>query len=216
MSQKSARRSTPFWALRISYRTNWAGAARDRLVHVDRAAKHLLSLIENILDLSKIEAGRLELEECDFELGQLFADVVSLIGPAARAKGLRLNMDMNHMPARLSGDVTRLRQALLNYMHNALKFTESGFITLRATLMDEQDGTIFARFEVEILGVGIDRTSCHGCSALSNRPTPPRRANMAEPGSDSRSPANSRKRWAARRERKVRPGSAALSGLPRV
>jgi len=131
------------------------GRHRDRLVHVDRAAKHLLSLIENILDLSKIEAGRLELEERDFELGQLFADVVSLIGPAARAKGLRLNMDMNHMPARLSGDVTRLRQALLNYMHNALKFTESGFVTLRATLMDQQDGTIFARFEVEDSGVGI-------------------------------------------------------------
>jgi PAS domain S-box-containing protein len=128
----------------------------DRLVHIDIAAKHLLSVIDNILDLSKIEAGRLVLEQRDFGIDQLFADVASLIGSAARAKGLRLNIDTDHMPARLSGDVTRLRQALLNYMNNALKFTESGFITLRATLIDEHDGSTFARFEVEDSGVGIE------------------------------------------------------------
>jgi PAS domain S-box-containing protein len=128
----------------------------DRLGKIDVAAQHLLTLIDDILDLSKIEARGLKLEERDFDLGQLFADVASLVGLAARAKGLRLNLDMDHMPDRLIGDVTRLRQALLNYMNNALKFTESGFITLRASLIDEGGGSIFARFEVEDSGVGIE------------------------------------------------------------
>ena len=132
------------------------GRHHDRLINIDRAAQHLLALIDNILDLSKIEADRLLLEERDFELGQLFADVASLVSPAARAKGLRLNIDMDHMPSRLSGDVTRLRQALLNYMNNALKFTESGSITLRAQLVEECEKTLFARFEVEDTGIGVE------------------------------------------------------------
>jgi PAS domain S-box-containing protein len=127
----------------------------DRLGKIDVAAQHLLVLIDDILDLSRIEAGGLRLEERDFELGQLFADVGSLIATGAGAKGLRLNMDLDHMPARVSGDVTRLRQALLNYANNALKFTHKGFITLRTSLIDEDDGSILSRFEVEDSGIGI-------------------------------------------------------------
>jgi two-component system, sensor histidine kinase and response regulator len=140
---------------RLLERENPTASQADRLGKISLAARHLLSVIDDILDLSKIEAGRLALDEQDFELGQLFADVASLVGSSVRAKGLRFNMDTDHMPDRLVGDVTRLRQALLNYVNNALKFTEKGFITLRATLTEEHDGVILARFEVEDSGVGI-------------------------------------------------------------
>jgi len=130
------------------------GRHRDRLDNIDTAARHLLALIDNILDISKIEASRLDLEERDFALDQLFDEIGSLIGPAARAKGLRMNFEKDRMPEWLSGDVTRLRQALLNYANNALKFTETGFITLRASPI-ESNGSILARFEVEDSGIGI-------------------------------------------------------------
>jgi signal transduction histidine kinase len=133
------------------------GRHRDRLAQIDRAAQHLLGLIDDILSLSKIESGLMVLEQRDFELGELLGDVASLIGPAAQAKGLRVSTDADDMPVRLSGDVTRLRQALLNYANNALKFTESGFIALRASLIDERDdGSVFARFEVQDSGIGIE------------------------------------------------------------
>jgi PAS domain S-box-containing protein len=137
------------------------GANRARLAHIDGAARHLLSLINDILSFSKIEAGHLELEERNFDLGQLLADVYSLIGPAAQAKHLRVSMDLDDMPLRLSGDVTRLRQALLNYANNAVKFTESGGIVLRAHRIDEHDGCVFARFEVEDTGIGVNPDVLH-------------------------------------------------------
>ncbi len=130
-------------------------AQADRLAKINVAAQHLLVLIDDILDLARIEAGGLKLEERDFDLGQLFDDVASLIGSGAREKGLQLNIDMDSMPERLSGDVTRLRQALLNYANNALKFTERGFITLRASALEEGDGAILVRFEVEDSGIGV-------------------------------------------------------------
>ena len=144
-----------FGFTRLLESENPTPAQADRLGKIDMAARHLLVLIDDVLDLARIEAGGLKLEERDFDLGQLLADVSSLIASGARAKGLRLNIDTDHMPDRVSGDVTRLRQALLNYANNALKFTENGFIALRASLIDEGDGAILARFEVEDYGLGI-------------------------------------------------------------
>ncbi|MCW2286535.1 PAS domain S-box-containing protein [Rhodoblastus acidophilus] len=140
---------------RLLERENPTPGQAERLGKIDVAARHLLVLIDDILDLSRLEAGGLKLEERDFDLGQLLADVASLIGPGAREKGLRVNIDLDHMPDRVSGDVTRLRQALLNYANNALKFTEKGSVTLRALLIHEGDNSIFARFEVEDSGIGI-------------------------------------------------------------
>jgi PAS domain S-box-containing protein len=128
----------------------------ERLANIDNAGQHLLSIITDILDLSKIEAGHLKLERRDFNLGQLLDEVSSLIGAAARAKGLRLILDMDHMPIALSGDPFRLRQALLNYMNNAVKFTDRGQITLRATLVEVHEDKLTARFEVQDTGIGIE------------------------------------------------------------
>ncbi|MDP2832007.1 MAG: PAS domain S-box protein [Pseudomonadota bacterium] len=128
----------------------------ERLTKIDGAAQHLLSIINDVLDLSKIEAGRLELEQRDFALATVLDHVRSLIGEAAGAKGLNVEVDGGDVPPWLRGDVTRLRQALLNYAGNAVKFTEQGTITLHARLLEAQDDRLLVRFEVQDSGSGID------------------------------------------------------------
>ncbi|MCX7177471.1 MAG: ATP-binding protein, partial [Proteobacteria bacterium] len=108
-----------------------------------------------ILDLSKIEAGRLHLDSSDFNLSAVLDHVASMIGGAAQDKGLRVEVDRDTVPLWLRGDPTRLRQALLNYAGNAVKFTEQGAITVRAVLLHEKDDEILVRFEVEDTGIGI-------------------------------------------------------------
>ena len=127
----------------------------ERLDKIDSAGRHLLSIINDILDLSKIEAGRLQLERTDFHLSAILDNVGSIIGEAAREKGLHVELDGDSVPLWLRGDPTRLRQALLNYAGNALKFTEQGRIALRAKLLEEHDGELLVRFEVADTGVGI-------------------------------------------------------------
>jgi len=127
----------------------------ERLDKIDTAAQHLLSIINDILDLSKIEAGKLVLEESDFALEAVLDHVRSLIADAAQAKGLTVEVDPGDVPVWLSGDATRLRQALLNYAGNAVKFTERGGIRLCARLLEADDGRLRVRFEVHDTGIGI-------------------------------------------------------------
>ena len=127
-----------------------------RLGKIDVAATHLLAVINDILDISKIEAGKLELEQTDFLLATVFDQVQLLISDAAHAKGLAVEVDVDGVPQWLRGDATRLRQALLNYASNAVKFTERGTITLRAAMEQDSDDGIQLRFEVIDTGVGIE------------------------------------------------------------
>ena len=127
----------------------------ERLGKIDGAANHLLSIINDILDISKIEAGKLTLEQADFSLSTVFDHVRSLVSDQARAKGLAIEIDPDAVPVWLQGDATRLRQALLNYAGNAVKFTERGSITLRAVLLEDQGDAIHVRFEVKDTGIGI-------------------------------------------------------------
>jgi len=129
--------------------------AAERLDKIDAAGRHLLSLINDILDISKIESGKFALETQDFSLHAVLDQVRSMIGEPARAKGLALNIEIDHAPDGLSGDATRLRQALLNYASNAIKFTAAGAITLRARRLDERDGRVLLRFEVQDTGIGV-------------------------------------------------------------
>jgi len=129
----------------------------ERLGKIDTAAYHLLSLINDILDLSKIEAGKLILERTNFNLPSLFAEIRSLVGEQARAKGLSLEVDLDQAPAWLQGDPTRLRQALLNYASNAVKFTERGYVAIRARVLEDAGRELLFRFEVRDSGVGIAR-----------------------------------------------------------
>ncbi|AGA34059.1 PAS protein [Thioalkalivibrio nitratireducens DSM 14787] len=126
-----------------------------RLDRIDNAGRHLLSIINDILDLSKIEAGRLELETTDFHLSAILDNVASIIGDPAREKGLAIEIDPDAVPVWLRGDPTRLRQALLNYAGNAVKFTDAGSITLRAELLEENEQGLQVRFEVVDTGIGV-------------------------------------------------------------
>jgi signal transduction histidine kinase/HPt (histidine-containing phosphotransfer) domain-containing protein len=127
----------------------------DRLEKVDTAANHLLAIINDILDVSKIEAGKLVLEDTDFSLPAIFAQVQSLVSEPARDKGLVVEADPGDAPLWLRGDPTRLRQALFNYTSNAIKFTEHGSVSLRAVRLHESGGTVLIRFEVTDTGIGI-------------------------------------------------------------
>jgi len=130
----------------------------DRLDKIDDAARHLLSIINDILDLSKIESGKFELEETDFALVTILDNVRSQIAAAADAKDLPLHLDTDGVPLWLRGDPTRLRQALLNFASNAVKFTDRGFIALRTDLLEdsgEEDSELLVRFEVQDTGIGI-------------------------------------------------------------
>ena len=126
-----------------------------RLDKIDSAGRHLLAIINDILDLSKIEAGRMQLESTDFHLSAIFDNVASIIGEPAHGKGLTIDIDVGTVPLWLRGDPTRLRQALLNYAGNAVKFTAHGAIALRSRLLAERDGELLVRFEVEDSGIGI-------------------------------------------------------------
>jgi PAS domain S-box-containing protein len=127
----------------------------DRLDKIDVAGRHLLSIINDILDISKIEAGKLHLERSDFALSAVLDHVRSLVGESARAKGLEIFVEGDSVPPWLRGDAMRLRQALLNYASNAIKFTERGSITLRAQLIEESGDELLVRFEVADTGIGI-------------------------------------------------------------
>ena len=127
----------------------------DRLKKIDVAARHLLSIINNILDLSKIEAGRLDLEKVNFSLLSVFDRVNSIIAGYAQTKGLAMKMEIKDAPLWLIGDPTRLGQALLNYANNAIKFTKNGSITLCARLLKENCEHVWVHFEVRDTGIGI-------------------------------------------------------------
>ena len=123
---------------------------------IDASARHLLSLINDILDLSKIEAGKFTLEEAPIAISSLLANVGSILAGRAREKGIRLLIEAVPLPHNLLGDSTRLQQALLNYGVNAVKFTEKGSVTLRTELQSETSDAVVLRFEVRDSGVGIE------------------------------------------------------------
>jgi len=127
----------------------------DKLDKIENAGSHLLRIINDVLDLSKIEAEKFALEDAPVHVEALLGSVVSILGQKARDKGLRFNIETTVFPHHLSGDPTRLQQALLNYAGNAIKFTDTGHITLRVAQESETDDTATLRFEVEDTGIGI-------------------------------------------------------------
>ncbi|MBL8302486.1 MAG: response regulator, partial [Ideonella sp.] len=127
----------------------------DRLAKIGAAAQHLLQLINDILDLSKIEAGKLGLEDIAFDLDEVIAGAFDLVAQRATEKGLELVVDTPHVPARLRGDPTRLSQALVNFLANAVKFTDRGWVRLRAFVLTSTRERLLLRFEVEDTGRGV-------------------------------------------------------------
>jgi PAS domain S-box-containing protein len=130
-------------------------AQERRLERIDTATRHLLGIIDDILDISKIEAGKLVLEEMPVDLDLLLGQVGAVITERAEDKGLHLVVEKVAPGQALFGDPTRLRQALLNYAANAIKFTDRGSVTLRVHVAQDGDDAALLRFEVEDTGIGI-------------------------------------------------------------
>ncbi len=125
--------------------------------HIDiisRSGKHLLNLINDVLEMAKIEAGRVQLENAPFDLGGMVRDVTEMMSQRAQSKGLQLLLDQSSMfPRYIVGDEARLRQILINLLGNAVKFTQQGGVTLR--LGTRQNKSAHLVIEVEDSGIGI-------------------------------------------------------------
>ena len=116
----------------------------------------LLNVINDVLDFSKIEAGQMELSVEDFDLPQSVEEAVGLFAEQAESKGIELLCHIfPDVPARVRGDMVRLRQVLINLLGNAIKFTESGEVVTRVSLDGDRDGCLVLRFEVTDTGIGI-------------------------------------------------------------
>ena len=120
------------------------------------SAKALLSIVNDILDLSKIEAGKIELDIRPFDLEIAIKDIISLPELQARQKGLEFTYNIDtDVPILLKGDIGRIRQVILNFTSNAIKFTESGAVTLNVTLKEDRDEHALIHFSVADTGIGI-------------------------------------------------------------
>ncbi len=130
---------------------------KERLCRVEDSAQHLLELINDILDISKIEAEKLQLEESDFSLQALLRETLEMFEFRSQDKGLALFAEIAPgLPPGLRGDPKRLQQILLNYLSNAIKFTEQGHIRVRVAVVERTAQDILLRIEVKDSGIGID------------------------------------------------------------
>ena len=129
----------------------------EQLNKVTSASRHLLAVINDILDISKIEAERLTLEQIEFQPGSVLENLCSLISQIAAEKGLELSVAIDDRLARqtLRGDPLRLGQVLINLAGNAAKFTSKGTVAIRVTASEESEHDMLLRFEVEDSGIGI-------------------------------------------------------------
>uniref|UniRef100_Q47C54 Sensory/regulatory protein RpfC n=1 Tax=Dechloromonas aromatica (strain RCB) TaxID=159087 RepID=Q47C54_DECAR len=139
----------------ILSRTELDTAQKKYVGHIDAAGEHLLGLITNVLDMSKIEAGRLELENIPLAVENIVFEVLSMVADQAAEKGLDVRIGELDAPSGLVGDPVRLRQALLNYVSNAIKFTADGSIDVRVITQAVSEDSVLLRFEVADTGIGI-------------------------------------------------------------
>jgi signal transduction histidine kinase/DNA-binding response OmpR family regulator len=129
---------------------------QDRLRKIADAAQHLLELINDILDISKIESGKMVLEQTAFDLDKVIDNVCTMIADRAHGKGLEVVRDLApELSGVFTGDSLRLGQVLLNFAGNAVKFTEAGSIVIRGRVVEDDSDTVLVRFEVRDTGIGI-------------------------------------------------------------
>ncbi|MDQ5903075.1 MAG: two-component system, sensor histidine kinase and response regulator [Pseudomonadota bacterium] len=140
----------------LALRDSAVPTQKERLRKITDSAQHLLAIINDILDISKIEADKITLEQNDFETATVFDNIATLMNARLAEKGLSMTREIDPaLPSVLRGDSLRLSQILVNYVGNAIKFTERGRIAIRAKLIEEQDAMLLLRIEVEDTGTGI-------------------------------------------------------------
>ena len=137
-------------------------AVRRSGERIRSAGAALLTIVNDILDFAKVEAGRLELASAPFDLSSLVDEAIGIVRESAERKGLTLLVkSAGGLPASVVGDADRLRQVLLNLLNNAIKFTRSGKVTLAVRSLDRGAGVAGLRFEVEDTGIGIAAAKRH-------------------------------------------------------
>ncbi|GAB2860552.1 hypothetical protein GCM10027277_31460 [Pseudoduganella ginsengisoli] len=140
----------------LRHEDNVTGPQRKTLDLINRSGENLLSLINDVLDMSKIEAERAIVERAPFDVALMCRDIADLMAVRAHDKGLQLVLELGDpLAAVLHGDETKLRQCVLNLVGNAIKFTEQGGVTLRAATAERDGGGVTLVIEVEDSGVGI-------------------------------------------------------------
>jgi len=128
---------------------------KERMDNLDSASEHLLEILNSILDISKIEAGKFELNIGDVQVSKVVENVIAMIRDKSDEKNILISTEIELPVDLLLGDTIRLQQALLNYGSNAVKFTNEGKITFRVKAVQEKDDYLMVRFEVEDTGIGI-------------------------------------------------------------
>ncbi|MGN0425341.1 MAG: DegV family protein [Acetatifactor sp.] len=128
--------------------------------NIQGASKMLLALINDILDMSKIESGKMEIVPVNYDVGDMLSDVVNMIWIRAREKGLQFHIDVEQsMPAKLHGDEVRIKQILINVLNNAVKYTKEGSVTLTIQCKRMENGLAYITYSVTDTGIGIKKES---------------------------------------------------------
>jgi two-component system sensor histidine kinase/response regulator len=140
----------------LALKTDLNPRQRDYVLKIQQAGKHLLGIINDILDFSKIEAGKLTIEEVSFDIDEMMSNISSMISQKCSEKNLELIFKLpTDLPHKLIGDPLRLSQILINYGNNAIKFTEKGEVIISADILEQDDETIFLKFNVSDTGIGL-------------------------------------------------------------
>ena len=123
---------------------------------IQGASKMLLTLINDILDMSKMEAGKMDIVPTEYDVGATLSDIVNMIWVRARDKGLQFHINVDpSIPAKLYGDEVRIKQILINVLNNAVKYTQEGSVTLSIQCSKAKDGIVNVTYSVEDTGMGI-------------------------------------------------------------
>ncbi len=130
---------------------------REHAAIINKSATNLLRIINDVLDFSKMEAGKISVNSEPFSPEQLLEETISMFAKSAHDKGLKLIYQPTLLPARLIGDAYRIRQILTNLIGNAIKFTPTGYVKLTVTGQKRDNGAYQLNFEVEDTGIGISR-----------------------------------------------------------
>lgn len=143
--------------VRLAQAEDLPPVARTRLEILQQSAEALATILDDVLDLSKLETGTAEHENVPLDLPQILKDVVTLVSSKAQEKGLSVRLDLHpDVPRKVAGDPARLRQILLNLTGNAVKFTEQGSVSITVDLQGQcQDGFLPLRFSIRDTGIGI-------------------------------------------------------------
>ncbi len=137
-------------------KTEMSVTQTDYLQTIERSANNLLTIINDVLDFSKLEAGKLVLEHIPFSLRETLDEVIVLLAPSAHEKGLELTLDVhNDVPEQVIGDSMRLQQIITNLLGNAIKFTETGNIDIRVELRGQQERQMELEVQIHDTGIGI-------------------------------------------------------------